>query len=66
MRAAEKAKEIYDKHYIALMDSESDKGQEIIVSTLAKQCALITVREILKETNFTSYYESVKREVKLL
>jgi hypothetical protein len=66
MRAAEKAKEIYDKHYFALMDTESAKEQEIIVSILAKKCALITVSEILKETNFVSYYDAVKRIVKKL
>jgi hypothetical protein len=48
MIPSEKAQDLITKHYIVLFDSDSDKGEEILVTTLAKEAALITVDEIEK------------------
>ena len=48
MTPKEKAQEVFNAHYMVLFDSESDKGEEILVSLLAKKCAIITITEILK------------------
>jgi hypothetical protein len=53
MTPQEKAQDLIEKHYIALFDSDSDKGEEILVTTLAKKAALITVDEI--ENALTDY-----------
>jgi len=45
----EKAKELFDHYYIIIQNVEGELGQEILVSILAKQCALYAVREVLKE-----------------
>ena len=45
----EKAKELFDHYYIIIQSIGGELGQEILVSILAKQCALYAVREVLKE-----------------
>lgn len=42
-----KAKELFNEHYMVLFDSDSDKGEEILVSLLAHKAALITAKECL-------------------
>jgi hypothetical protein len=45
----EKAKELFDHYHILITSIGGELGQEILVSILAKQCALYAVREVLKE-----------------
>jgi hypothetical protein len=45
----EKAKELFDHYHILITAIGGELGQEILVSILAKQCALYAVREVLKE-----------------
>jgi hypothetical protein len=45
----EKAKELFDHYHIIITSVGGELGQEILVSILAKQCALYAVREVLKE-----------------
>jgi hypothetical protein len=45
----EKAKELFDHYYILITAIEGELGQEILVSILAKHCALFAAREVLKE-----------------
>jgi len=45
----EKAKELFDHYHIIIQMVGGELGQEILVSILAKQCALYAVREVLKE-----------------
>ena len=42
-----KAKDIFNSFYMILFDSESDKGEEIIVSILAKKCAIRDVQNTI-------------------
>ena len=46
MTPKEKAKELFYNHYMILFDSDSDKGQEILISLLSIKSAIITVDEI--------------------
>jgi len=65
----EKAKELFDHYYILIQDIGGELGQEILVSILAKHCALFAAREVLKEKWNTndydqySYWEEVEHEI---
>jgi hypothetical protein len=45
----EKAKELFDHYHILITAIGGELGQEILVSILAKHCALFAAREVLKE-----------------
>jgi hypothetical protein len=47
----EKAKELFDQYHKLIQDIGGELGQEILVSILAKNCALIAVDEILYVLN---------------
>jgi hypothetical protein len=68
----EKAKELFDHYYILIQDIGGELGQEILVSILAKHCALFAAREVLKEKwnievegSYDEYYywEEVEHEI---
>jgi len=57
MTPKEKADEIFTHYHNLIQDIGGELGQEIIVSILAKQCALFTAREILdNDLNSEVYY----------
>jgi hypothetical protein len=71
MTSKEKAKELFGKHYIVCQEYT----EEIQCSIQAKQCALISVDEILEmdlpifeedSDEFYDYWEQVKQEIKKL
>ena len=72
MTAKQKAAEIFTHYHNLIQDIGGELGQEILVSILAKQCALIAVDEILNinsfEEHFTIhfYYLAVKEEIENL
>ena len=45
------AKDIYNRFYMILFDSDSDKSEEINVSTLAKACAYEAINLMEREAN---------------
>jgi hypothetical protein len=47
------AQEIFDSFYVALFDSDSDKGEEVLVSLLARKCALVHVQLLLDNANYS-------------
>jgi hypothetical protein len=47
----EKAKELFNHYHKLIQDIGEELGQEILVSILAKNCALIAVDEILYVLN---------------
>jgi len=68
----EKAKELFNHYYILIQDIGGELGQEILVSILAKHCALFATREVLKEKwnikvegSYDEYYywEEVEHEI---
>lgn len=66
----EKAKELFNYYYNLIQDIGGELGQEILVSILAKQCALFAARQMLKENigiplHYDTYYywEEVVHEI---
>ena len=71
MSAKDKAKELVDTYRIMLMNSDTECGQEILCTVIAKQCALIAVDEIynsglLVMVDDEQYWYDVKQEIQLL
>jgi hypothetical protein len=71
----EKANELVTMHHNLIQDIGGELGQEILVTILAKQCALIAVDEILFVLEFNldfkmersiAYYLEVKQEIEKL
>jgi len=65
----EKAKELFDQYHNLIQEIGGDMGHEILVSILAKNCALIAVDEILeiksvdKDFSLSHYWVDVKDEI---
>jgi len=76
----EKANELVTMHHNLIQDIGGELGQEILVTILAKQCALIAVDEILKALQVPpienkgsklydsqiEYWQEVKQEIEKL
>ena len=48
MTPEEKAHQLIDQYRLILIQSETDAGEEMLCTTIAKQCALIAVDEIIE------------------
>lgn len=59
MTAKEKAQELFDKHF-DFVEAWSESNQ----LENAKQCALITVNEILSDVITSTFWNEVKTEIK--
>jgi hypothetical protein len=65
----QKAKELFNYYYILIQEIGGELGQEILVSILAKHCALFAAREVLQGIGNTddfdqySYWEEVEYEI---
>ena len=68
----DKAKELFTHYHNLIQDIGGELGQEILVSILAKHCALFAAREVLKEkykiktaNGYDEYYywEEVEHEL---
>jgi hypothetical protein len=75
MSAKDKAKELVDTYRIMLMNSDTECGEEILCTVIAKSCALIAVDEIIKQCwdyrdidlqASYDYWKEVKQEIELL
>jgi hypothetical protein len=47
MTAKEKAKELFNKYYVSILEVNNDLSEEIIISILTKKHSLIAVTEII-------------------
>ena len=69
MTAKEKADELFTHYHNLIQEIGGELGQEILVSILAKQSALIAVDEILninsvdKDFSLSFYWQDVKDEI---
>ena len=66
MTPKEKAEELFNHYHNLIQSIGGELGQEILVSILAKQCALFTAREVLdNDLNSEVYYywEEVEHEI---
>ena len=65
-----KALELFNKHYLLILEIDNDLSEEIIISILAKKHALITVDEIISTFAImglgSKFYEDVKQEIEKL
>ena len=68
----EKAKELFTHYHNLIQDIGGELGQEILVSILARECALYLAREVMKvkwyfetENSYDDYYfwEEVEHEL---
>ena len=65
----EKAKQLFNQYHNLIQDTGGELGHEILVSILAKNCALIAVDEILriksvnKDDISSNYWEEVEQEI---
>lgn len=81
MTPKEKAEKLVGLFKIPLIMSDTEAGEEIICTTISKQCALIAVDEIIASNpcyedadrggnfmwnNNTYYWQEVKQEIKKL
>jgi hypothetical protein len=72
MTPEEKAKELFNHYHNLIQSIGGELGQEILVSILAKQCALFAAREVLKERwnkedyDQYHYWEEVEHEIEKL
>jgi hypothetical protein len=77
MKPKDKAKELVDTYRIMLMNSDTECGEEILCTVIAKYCALIAVDEILNlminnfqwDINYNGnieYWQEVKQEIQAL
>jgi len=75
MTPKEKAISLVDSYRIILMNQDTECGEEILCTVIAKQCALIAVDEIIQqcwdyrdidlETSH-DYWQEVKQEIQAL
>ena len=79
MKPKEKANELVTMHHNLIQDIGGELGQEILVTILAKQCALILVDEIIKSNphitpiiygvpahSTMEYWQEVRQEIENL
>jgi len=62
----EKAKELFDQYHNLIQEIGGELGHEILVSILAKHCALIAVKQILDNdlnSEVYFYWEEVEEEI---
>ena len=66
----EKAKELFNHYHNIIQDIGGELGEEILVSILAKECALFAAREVLKQNyqiashhHYIYYWEEVEYEL---
>ena len=70
MSAKDKAIELVDTYRIMLMNSDTECGEEILCTVIAKYCALIAVDELLEFENkvieeWKRYFEGKGGEMKV-
>jgi len=71
MTAKEKAISLVDSYQIILMNEDTECGNEILCSVIAKKCALIAVDEIYNSgllvfIDDEQYWHEVKQEIEKL
>ena len=62
MTPKEKAEALVNSYRTILMNEDTECGNEILCTSIAKQCALIAVNELIKEIR-SKYWYDVKHEI---
>jgi hypothetical protein len=73
MKPKDKAIELVDSYRIILMNEDTECGEEILCTLIAKQCALIAVDEIIQAMDnvmlpnpFKQYWNKVKQKIQAI
>ena len=73
MKPKDKAIELVDTYRIMLMNSDTECGEEILCTVIAKYCALIAVDEVIQAMDnvmlpnpFKQYWNKVKQKIQAL
>jgi predicted SPOUT superfamily RNA methylase MTH1 len=68
MTSKEKAKYLISMNSLAILSEIGNKLTRVEVKDIAKQCAIFSVDEIIKHTNYIDewYWEEVKQELESL
>ena len=69
MKPEEKAISLVDSYRMILMNEDTECGNEILCTVIAKKCALIAVDEILREItdeDDISWFKRVKQQIQAL
>jgi hypothetical protein len=73
MKPKDKAIELVDTYRIMLMNSDTECGEEILCTVIAKYCALIAVDEVIQAMDnvmfpnpFKQYWNKIKQEIEKL
>jgi hypothetical protein len=73
MKPKDKAIELVDSYRIMLMNSDTECGEEILCTVIAKYCALIAVDEVIQAMDnvmlpnpFKQYWNKVKQKIQEL
>ena len=56
MNSKQKAEELVNSYRIILMNEDTECGNEILCTSIAKQCAIIAANEILNNNNLVFTY----------
>lgn len=67
MTPKEKAEDLVNSFRIILMNEDTDCGNEILCTSIAKKSALICINEMIRicyDHTMASYYGEVKQEIK--
>jgi hypothetical protein len=59
MTSKEKARELVHTYRVLLMDDGEDYGEEILVSMLSKQCALVSVIEVINSNPHSNPFTTI-------
>jgi hypothetical protein len=63
MSAKDKAENLVNEYRVMLMQTDTDAGEEILCTSIAKECAMIAVDEILEALNSVRLFRTELSEV---
>ena len=66
MTPKKEAENLINEYRMILMNEDTDCGNEILCTSIAKKCALATVNKIEKMSNYNDFWNEVKNEINKL
>jgi len=66
MTPKKEAENLINEYRMILMNADTECGNEILCTSIAKKCALVTVGKIEKMSNYSDFWNEVKNEIKKL
>ena len=66
MTPKKEAENLINEYRMILMNENTECGNEILCTLIAKKCALVTVGKIEKMSNYNDFWNAVKKQIKKL